>query len=932
MNQIAICRLIIEEQKQLVIQEDKISEAIKQFSKLSLSKGIDLDDLKKKLLSIYSVQVDKYKILEAKERRQPWIKEYKIKHKEWPFWDRYKKFLNVDKGYSPKIIQSLDEITDKTLDKLFDPNQSQILIDKKGLVVGEVQSGKTSNYIGLICKAADAGFNLIIVLAGMHNNLRSQTQLRLDEGFLGFDTHYERAYNHNLSTQIGVGNYGEAIANSITTNIEHGDFTKHAAESLGMNFNAKVPLLVVCKKNVTVLKRLFKWLKSHAVDINGDKKVDNKSLLIIDDEADNASINTNKDDNSPTAINKCIRQIISICNRSGYIGYTATPFANIFIPLTKDDLFPRDFIISLPSPNNYIGPDKIFGTSINSIYDEEELLPIVRPIRDYKEFVPDKHKKDDSIPNCLPESLKRAIKCFIITCAIRYARGDKHKHNSMLIHVTRYVRWQEKIRELVYDQFQYYKRGIEQKNSNVIEELKCIYEVDSEDYISYRTTSNNILKSSYRNIDNKMDIFNWSIIKDCLYAVSLKIEVKSINGTSADALNYYDNKKNGISVIAVGGDKLSRGLTLEGLSVSYYLRASKMYDTLMQMGRWFGYKPGYVDLCRLFTSNELNEWFTHITIASQELTDDFNYLTESNSTPEDYALKVRTHPGCLQITALGKMRNTEKIQVSWSGKLKETYQLLIDKKSILNNLFCTDNFLSLLPEPEKLDAIPSNYLWRNISSDLICKFFEEFKLPEHLKSMDLDGICDFIKKLNEKNELTSWSVVLKNKDKEKNSTWTLSNGIKVGCFCRNRSDDTNEGTYLIRKNHIIGSLFDELLDLKGNSNNILDKAYKETIINDPKWKRLFPKPKLVREKYRDPSNPILIIYPLNPIGANIKDSKGKVIKKIFNSTDPSIIGFAIAFPHSETNYSQEYAVNTIIMKDYLESESGGYYKEEDNER
>lgn len=915
-----MCRSLIGEK--ITVTDIEIDNAIEQIMFMPIFRDVDKTQLKNELLSTFRVRVDLFKILVGKERREPWIKDYKANRPadHWAFWSRYRHYLEQTKGFSPDIIDKIDKLTDSTLDKLFDPTLKDIKIDKKGLVVGQVQSGKTANYTGLICKAADAGFNLIIVLAGIHNNLRSQTQLRLDEDFLGFDTQFERAYTMNLTSKRGVGllhGFPPAIANSITTSSDKGDFTKKAAETLGVNFDTPQPILLVVKKNATVLRRLTTWLSSQTVTVNGKKTITNKSLLIIDDEADNASINTKKENESPTAINHLIRNIIGLFNRSGYVGYTATPFANIFIPLNEDNLFPRDFIINLPSPTNYIGPDKIFGTSIIPDDTDDDLIPIVRPINDFDTFVPDKHKMGDDKPSDLPESLKLAIKCFIVTCAIRIARGQDKKHNSMLVHVSRYKSWQNDIKVLVESQFHFYKRGIEQNIKQIIEEFRQVYEVDTPDYISFKTTTNNIKNSSFKNIDTKLITYSWEEILPLLYRAVVKIEVKSINGSSTDALNYYENEKNGISVIAIGGDKLSRGLTLEGLSVSYYLRASKMYDTLMQMGRWFGYRPGYVDLCRLFTSRELNEWFRHITMASEELRGEFNFLADSGSTPEDYALKVRTHPGCLQITAVSKMRYTNTIRVSWSGRLIETYQLSKDKGIIHSNLVATDDLICSIGLPEKKE---NDYLWRNVHSNTICSYFSKFKVAENLKAVDLNRICSFIQKLNQDGELTNWSVALKSK-KGAIPEFQTSNGIKAGCFDRNYSTDstsTSDDTYMIKKNHILGNQTDEFIDL---DDKVLEMALKTSIegsveLNwkaDETWKNNYPKPKLVREKFRSVTNPLLIIYPLNPACAYPKDFNG------MKSTEP-FIGFAISFPRSNGDHTEEYAINSILIDKFLETE------------
>lgn len=905
---INICQAIIG--FKLGVSDDEINQAISDVTSIPMYAGLDKTELKKSLLAIYNVKVDTYQILEGRDARIPWLKEFKAERQsEWLFWTRYKRYLAEQKHFAPEVISQLDDLTDRILDKLFNPQHDDVIINKKGLVVGQVQSGKTANYTGLICKAADAGFNLIIILAGIHNNLRSQTQTRIDEGFLGFDTQNTRAYDMNRTIRIGVGlipGFDNAIANSYTTSTERGDFTKQAANTAGFNFNNPQPIILVIKKNVSVLKRLYSWLKSQSThDI-----IANKSLLLIDDEADNASINTSRDGDDPTAINKNICKIIKLFNRSAYVGYTATPFANIFIPLDKDDLFPKDFIINLPAPDNYIGPEKVFGTSANPD-GNEDLLPIVFPVTDSDTFVPAGHKRDDPKPTIddIPESLKTAIKCFIITCAIRIARGQENKHNSMLIHVSRFQAWQNHLKIIIDRLFKYYKSEIEANDPTIMEEFRQIFEEDTPNYRSYCSITREIMNSPVLSrVDNRMRLHTWNEIKPLLYRAVQKIEVKSINGTSGDSLTYYENEKNGISVIAIGGDKLSRGLTLEGLSVSYFLRASKMYDTLMQMGRWFGYRPGYVDLCRLFTSNELNEWYRHITLASDELREEFRYLAESGGTPENYALKVRTHPGQLQITSISKMRHTRNIQVSWAGRLVETYQLLQNSISKRNNLAVTDSLLSELGTP---DRIKSDYLWTGVSSDIICDYLSRFQLPESLTKVNLDLICDYIRELNEVGELISWNIALMSKNVDKNTcVHTFSNGVQVGCFIRRQAEDAqNSKTYYIRKNHIVGNPTDEFIDLPANMlSDALDETRDRKFKAGEEWKHDYPSPQLVRQEFRSKQTPLLMIYPLNPAFSNVS---GLTDTTTDTKNDEPFIGFAIAFPHSDTNKAVSYVANQV---------------------
>lgn len=905
---INICQAIIG--FKLGVSDDEINQAISDVTSIPMYAGLDKNELKKSLLAIYNVKVDTYQILEGRDARIPWLKEFKAERQsEWLFWTRYKRYLAEQKHFAPEVISQLDDLTDRILDKLFNPQRDDVIINKKGLVVGQVQSGKTANYTGLICKAADAGFNLIIILAGIHNNLRSQTQTRIDEGFLGFDTQNTRAYDMNRTIRIGVGlipGFDNAIANSYTTSTERGDFTKQAANTAGFNFNNPQPIILVIKKNVSVLKRLYSWLKSQSThDI-----IANKSLLLIDDEADNASINTSRDGDDPTAINKNICKIIKLFNRSAYVGYTATPFANIFIPLDKDDLFPKDFIINLPAPDNYIGPEKVFGTSANPD-GNEDLLPIVFPVTDSDTFVPAGHRRDDPKPTIddIPESLKTAIKCFIITCAIRIARGQENKHNSMLIHVSRFQAWQNHLKIIIDRLFKYYKSEIEANDPTIMEEFRQIFEEDTPTYRSYCSITREIMNLPILSrVDNRMRLHMWNKIKPLLYRAVQKIEVKSINGTSGDSLTYYENEKNGISVIAIGGDKLSRGLTLEGLSVSYFLRASKMYDTLMQMGRWFGYRPGYVDLCRLFTSNELNEWYRHITLASDELREEFRYLAESGGTPENYALKVRTHPGQLQITSISKMRHTRNIQVSWAGRLVETYQLLQNSISKRNNLAVTDSLLSELGTP---DIIKSDYLWTGVSSDIICDYLSRFQLPESLTKVNLDLICDYIRELNEVGELISWNIALMSKNVDQNTcVHTFSNGVQVGCFIRRQAKDAqNSKTYYIRKNHIVGNPTDEFIDLPADMlSDALDETRDRKFKAGEEWKHDYPSPQLVRQEFRSKQTPLLMIYPLNPAFSNVS---GLTDTTTDTKNDEPFIGFAIAFPHSDTNKAVSYVANQV---------------------
>ncbi|WP_421978657.1 Z1 domain-containing protein [Roseivirga seohaensis] len=835
--------------------------------------------------------------------------------------------MEEEKGFAPEIVDRLDLLTDDILDNLFDPTE-KIKVNKKGLVVGQVQSGKTANYTGLICKAADAGFGLIIVMAGIHNNLRSQTQIRIDESFLGFDTQHTRAFDQR-SIKIGVGRPGfgkSNVAHSLTSSLEKGDFTQGAANALGLNFDTPDPIIAVIKKNPHVLRRIYQWLSAQAdEDSEVGRVIRNKSLLLIDDEADNASINISNDPERQSSINGWITQILNLFGKNAYVGYTATPFANIFIPLDDQNLFPRNFIKNIPAPSNYIGPKKVFGFSpLEEDETTNTVLPIVNRINDYKDFVPDRHKKDDQKPSSLPESLKRAIRCFIITCAVRRLRGQTSVHNSMLIHVSRFQIWQDHITELVENQFLFYRRGIDQNDPEIVEKFRVTFEQDENGYRSFVTVSQQILDCELKNLDSQTQVHKWSDVLDHLNDAAARIEVKSIHGGSGEALDYFDHK-NGLSVIAVGGNKLSRGLTLEGLSVSYYLRASKMYDTLMQMGRWFGYRGGYVDLCRLFTSRELNEWFCHITLAADELREEFDYMSDiAGSTPEQYALKIRTSPDGLMISAINKMRNATTVQISWAGRLVESYEFKKDISVIDNNLNTLENFVSQLPVNylEKENAL----LWFDVPANHVINFFEGIQSIENLKKAEPKKIIQFINAQLRNNELTDWRVALMSKPNAKNTSLLNVGGVEISIGQWLRTEDgsernSNERIYYLRKSHII-SPWDEFIDFsEGEKTRALE------ITNQRRTKpgtASYPKGQIVRNELRDPKKPLLLIYLL--------DTKESL--KFFplpDGTNP-FVGYAISFPKSNHNAPVSYAINEELLDkfdDVVEEDFEDYGDDED---
>lgn len=903
-----------------------IERGILSFSK----KEINLKYVTSYLERQFSIESDHHTTLE--EGYEPWIHARKGSV-EKKFWDRYVKYLRNDAKWAPDTIDKLNDITDDVLDHLKDP-KTRGDWDKRGMVVGQVQSGKTSNYIGLMCKAADYGYKIIVVLAGMTNDLRSQTQLRTDIGFLGWDTQVDRSDSE--SRNFGVSKYDiTPQAHYFTTSAMDGDFRTTARYMTGTNPKSG-HIVVVVKKNPTVLKEFIRWFADRGELLaDGKKLVKDLPLLVIDDEADNASVNISA--SSTSSINGLIRSLLSLFQQSAYVGYTATPFANVFIPLTEGednasrglniqlpefwkysgkDLFPKDFIINIPPPSNYVGPKEIFGIESELSINPEKtevglpLLKKVLPI-EYQSYFPDKHKKDETPPEGLPESLNEALKSFILVCAVRRARGQINVHNSMLIHVTRFVRWQNKIATLINRQLKFYQEQIEYKQGNLINELKELYE---KEFIPITDTIINT--SGFE--DPFIVSLDWFEVKTQLNKAVSKIQVRAIHGDSTQeglsfdnvtSLDYYTYKDAGLSVIAVGGNKLSRGLTLEGLSVSYYLRSSKMYDTLMQMGRWFGYRPGYVDLCRLYTSEELIKWYKYITVASEELRAEFEEMKIQRKSPRSFGIKIRQHPDILQITATNKMRNSQEMELTFSDKLRETWCFRRDKKLINENYLYTFAFINSLGISTHKNGQPYTWYQENNSKDVI-HFLKEYQADNKLEH---EKITEYVIEQTKAGFLVNWTIVLISNEKNKRNDLFKINDHYISLGLTMRSDFANgKGNYYeISRSHILdpkheyidfdisGQLFQEALDLTIEDWKISTRKNKNS--DAP----LVPTGKNVRAK-RPVTEGLLIIYPLDPKPDGWLDSQ---------INDP-IIGYAISFPKNENDRKLKYKVNEVFMIEY----------------
>lgn len=725
----------------------------------------EFENLLKSLREFILVTIgDAHSLKGIDTNHQSWYRKHK---NDGFYWNRYRKYLEVKKKWSPEVIKRLNDTTNSIMDDLGDPTNPNKMFSRRGLLLGDVQSGKTATYTAICNKAADAGYRVIIVLAGMLENLRFQTQERLDAEFAGRESKYAldtKADQKIKNKSVGVGKIGPfnpekriSCFTSVST-----DFSKRILKSNDLTLrNINGTALFVVKKNKSVLENLHQWLLENNAD--EDNKID-LPLLLIDDEADNASVNTNSEEKNPTAINNAIRNILSSFYQSSYLGITATPFANIFIdPVTADgkpdDLFPRDFLTVLPAPSNYIGADLIFGSGDdddwhlrhNAPYSNTIIKIYPEEMDSYFKFGHNKTLADELFS--LPASLEEAMYYFLLTNVVRDLRGDDTEHRSMMINVSRFTDVQNRVAELV---------------EIWLKKVKS----DVEDYARLDTEKALQIKN-IQMLYAVWEKYNFSELAECdwtpvqqefLFEAISEIEVRAVNQkTGAASLNYYAYKNVGLRVITVGGNSLSRGLTLEGLCVSYFYRNTMMYDTLLQMGRWFGYRPYYDDLIKIWMADDAVDWYGFITDATNELKSELYRMERQQMTPEDFGLKVRQDPNSLIVTARNKMRTGTLVSrpVTVSGRLIETPRLKNRADSLAFNKKACKKLISELDiitgVTREMNENPEAVLWRNVPKKYIIELVKIFDThPWHLNFQAI-ALSDYI---SDNDNLEFWDVAI----------------------------------------------------------------------------------------------------------------------------------------------------------------------------
>jgi len=868
----------------------------------------EMDLVRRQIEYTFSVRQEKGSTIISDYK--PWLQDRRAEI-EFHYWNRLRKYFIGDDVLPQNVVSRLDEITDDVLDFCGNPNDAVATQWKRrGMVMGHVQSGKTTNYASLICKAADSGYKIIILLAGLTNSLRRQTQDRMDENFIGKRSLFNevRPELMPIMSFCNERRDDKLLHPAFGTTYDQ-DFHK-AVSNFGVSLdNLRDPIIFVTKKNKSILENLYEWIDSQAPE-----QQISYPLLLIDDEADNASINTKKpstgtsrtrsNGSDTTAINGLITDILGKFSRSTYVGYTATPFANIFIDpnteedMGREDLFPRHFIKALDPPTNYVGADRVFSES----GDLRKKMVKILPDKDYHDILPLTHRKDLELKE-LPSSLQNAIRNFILVRAIRILRGDGNKHCSMMINVSRFNDVQEKVQGLVYE---YQKQLDDAIRVNAGMASDAMRDPDTRKLAE-------TFEQEYPNIE-----FNFEDILSVLAEASRTIIPRTINMRGGE-LDYDKHKKDGLHVIAIGGLALARGLTLEGLCVTYILRNAGASDTLMQMARWFGYRKNYEDVCRLYICKTAVNHYEYIAEAIEELRSEIKRMEIREETPEQFGLKVRRSETGIKITAANKMRSAKTMLLaqSFESRHVEGYALENNRETNQRNIELVIDFLSSIgpsvspssfSENQQIKEAGKHFVWQNVSGNLALEMIKNFRfhadqpalgLIDGRSSLFIDYCLDRIR-----DELSEWDVVVPmNQGRDANLTQLTQSSLNSLPLRNRNSADIKimSGTSVFKPT--------------GDKNSVRDPKEDPPLLltNEQRDSAMELRNKKILQGDRpfcyERTRPLLLVHFF----------KSKVNRSGFQLNDTPIVSLSFCMPKTQiTSHPRSYEVNKVY-RSQLES-------------
>lgn len=827
------------------LDKDTPAEAIK---KLRLFAS---EDVIKRIMDRYDQ--DMVRIKEMREPHTVVIDNYETwyagPHPDDRLWPAIQDDLLRQGWPQDPAIASLDDSSTRIVSLLQHPRKNQF--STRGLVVGYVQSGKTTNFTAVMAKAADRGYKLFIVLAGIHNGLRRQTQARLIQQLV--------EPNPTLWTQI--------------TDLDR-DFSPTANPASFFGKSNKTHVLCVVKKNATVLRKLVKWLG------DASEYLADCPALIIDDEADQATVATK-------SINPLIRQILNTLPKSAYVGYTASPFANLLIDPSADDLYPEHFIVNLPKPHGHFGTEVLFGRYALDGEDPAEVddgFDMIRNVPDDDiALVRPKTRADaeDFYPS-ITATLRRAVLYFWMTTAARRVRARGNPHSTMLIHTS--------VRTAVHNSFRdplLMLRAATGRNLSdpvLLREMRELWDEET-------------ARVPADEFDEKLVAFDElaaelpGVLRDCRIVMD--------NSESTDRLDYENGP---VVAIAVGGNTLSRGLTLEGLSVSYFVRAVSTYDTLLQMGRWFGYRTGYADLPRIWMTTELEDWFRHLATVETEMRRDIDVYMTEDKTPMTFAVRLRTHPS-LRVTAAAKMKDAVSAFSSYGGQRVQTRYFRKDSDWLLHNQSAARTLVTVAARGGSVEGngVDGRYLIRDVPSDAVVDFLRNYQFHEKSQECDADLMVGYIeKRIRNAGTLRRWNVAVVGKPAvDEADLFEFAPGVSVGRIIRSQFA-TAAGHLDIKT---LMSRRDAGIDLAGVTSSTTEDDIAKA------------------RKAQHPDTGLLVLYPIDKIS---EPEPSKTRRQPLNAPE-HVIGVGLVFPTPTDGDS------TVAWEaDYISADLSGVEIEEED--
>jgi hypothetical protein len=783
------------------------------------------------------------------------------------YWNFVKTRLEHEGRSKIEIEEVLD--SSSTILGLLDPPASQVAFSSRGLVLGYVQSGKTTNFIATAAQAADTGYRLIVVLSGVTNNLRKQTQDRLERSLTGTNPN-----NWHWLTSLDA-DFNES---------------KNANQLLSPPGNR---VIAVIKKNNSRLKSLKKWLNSAPLLTRQGLPV-----LFIDDEADQATINSAKVAHRQTAINKTLTEILDtkFLPRHAYLGYTATPFANILSDArTEQQLFPRDFIYPLKRPENYFGAEQLFGR--NPLAEEEQEISQGRNIvisvsfKDRSQLGKLANTNSVVTEPTLPNSLLEAIKWFIVSTAARRYRSKKNKFSTMLIHTSGRIYAHQDMKTLVEKQLNSWKKLPPNEISRLFEDCW-----DSE--------------KSRGTIDGDEQLPKFIEIESLVSKVLDELKLIVDNSRSDDRLVYdFENEEESVPFIVIGGNTLARGLTLEGLICSYFMRTSSYYDSLLQMGRWFGYRVGYDDLQRIWMQDDLIPMFRDLALVEEEVRSQITELAKEGRQPIQVPILIRDHP-IMGITAPNKMNYAKKLRIGYAEKRTETITFSSNPEWLQHNLNATKNFVTTLSSRGLIGQNKSDQgfdMAQEVPWDLVKEYVLSYNFLETARIANGELISKYVDLHQGKGELEKWNIFFYKTLHSTKPSVDFGHGIEISPINRSAKDiDPLTGAFNIH--HLVSSV-DGAADVPLGRRE-LQQRYSSQLSDSGM--------RIARKDFGLQKTGLLGIYLVD------KNSEAMAKDRIPLNVDNHIVGLGFFFPKSSLDigvvdyYGPDLPDENIFEDDYLE--------------